>query len=421
MLVKLAIKSLWHRRLTVLLTALSIAVSTLVLLGTEHLRHEAKNGFSRTVSGTDLIVGARTGPINLLLYSVFDMGSPANNLSWDSFRRLASMDKVDWAVPLSMGDSHKGYAVVGTSDDFFTHFQYGNKQPLSFSQGQGFDGQQTLVMGSAVARALGYVLGDKLVLSHGMGKVSFSQHRGMPFTLSGVLKPTGTPVDRKLYIPIDAVAMLHGVSPSQEAGNHHHGDEHDHPRHGQTADSGPAVTAVLLGLNSRAAVLGVMRSINQAAYEPMTAIMPGLALTQLWSIMGNMETLLLVISVLVLIATLVGMSTMLLASIRERTRELAILRAIGAAPWVIGLLVQLEALLITLLGIGMALVLLASGLPWLSEFLTANYGLHLSDGLWRGALPALLGAILLGAWMVSLLPAISAWRSCLHRGLSVRF
>ena len=114
----LALKSLWSRRGAVLLTVLTIGLSVTLLLGVERIRAEARQGFASTVSGTDLIVGARAGPVSLLLYSVFHIGDPTNDLSWDTYDEIRKWPEVAWTVPLSLGDSHRGHRVVGTTADF---------------------------------------------------------------------------------------------------------------------------------------------------------------------------------------------------------------------------------------------------------------------------------------------------------------
>ena len=121
----LAIKSLINRRLTAGLTIFALAVSMMLVLGVEKVRTEAKASFANTISGTDLIVGARSGSIQLLLYSVFRIGNATNNISWNTYRHIATRPGVAWTVPLSLGDSHRGFRVLGTNGDYFRHYRYG--------------------------------------------------------------------------------------------------------------------------------------------------------------------------------------------------------------------------------------------------------------------------------------------------------
>ncbi|OOZ42796.1 ABC transporter permease, partial [Solemya elarraichensis gill symbiont] len=216
----LAIKSLLNRRFTVSLILLSIALSVSMLLGVERLRVESRNSFANTISGTDFIVGARSGAINLLLYSVFRIGDATNNISWKSYQKFADHPMVKWTIPISLGDSHKGYRVMGTNQDYFRHYSYADKRSLVLAQGQPFDHVYQAVLGHEVANKLNYQLGQKIIIAHGAGKTSFAMHDDKPFEVAGILKPTGTPVDRTVHIPLEGIEAIHAnwVSGREVAG-----------------------------------------------------------------------------------------------------------------------------------------------------------------------------------------------------------
>ena len=118
-LLSLAARSAWNRRFVLGLVVLSIALSTFLLLGIERLRQDLRANFSQAVSGTDLVVGARTGPVQLLLYAVFRIGNATNNIRYSSAEAIARHRGVAWMVPLSLGDSHRGFAVLGTTTGYF--------------------------------------------------------------------------------------------------------------------------------------------------------------------------------------------------------------------------------------------------------------------------------------------------------------
>lgn len=118
-LLGLAARSAWSRRFVLALIVLSIALSTFLLLGIERLRQDVRQNFAQAVSGTDLIVGPRTGAVQLMLYAVFRVGSATNNIGWDSAQALAAQRQVAWTVPIALGDSHRGFAVVGTTPAYF--------------------------------------------------------------------------------------------------------------------------------------------------------------------------------------------------------------------------------------------------------------------------------------------------------------
>lgn len=414
MLVKVAWHSLLNRRLTVALTVVLISVSTLVLLGVEHIRSEARNSFSKTVSGTDLIVGARTGQINLLLYSVFHIGNASNNISWQSYQEISSRPGIAWTVPISLGDSHRGYRVVGTSSAYFERFRYGNKQSLQFSHGREFDALHQAVVGAEVAAALNYREGDQIVLAHGLGAISFSNHDDQPLTIVGVLAPTGTPLDRSVHVSLESLEAIHANWPGGGFSNT------AQPANNQDTLTPQSITAFLVGLESPMATFTVQRQINDYRQEPLLAILPGIALSELWEMMGALEQVLALIAMLVLLASLLGMSIMLLSTMSQRQREIAVMRAMGAHSSFIFLLVELEAVFITIAGIVLGIGCLQLSLVLGSDWLSAEYGLFIEPNLLNQNTLYFCAAIIVGAALLALLPAIVAYPGSLAKGLSVQ-
>jgi putative ABC transport system permease protein len=411
MLMSLAVSSLKNRRKSILLTFFSLLISISVLLGVEHIRQQAKESFSRTVSGVDLIVGAPSGQLNLLLYSVFRMGSPTNNINYESFKVLQNNQQVEWAIPISLGDSHHGFRVIGTTQDYFTHFRYGKKQPLEFVQGQAFSSLFEVVIGIDVAKEHTYQVGDEIVLAHGVGSVSFKHHDDTPFVVSGILKPTGTPVDKSLHVTLEAIEAIH-LSPAKLRQLINDVD---------AVDLSPNnVTAVMLGLKSKFATFTLQRNINSYADDRLMAILPGVAMSELWSMMANFENLLRVISILVLFASLFGLSTMLLASMDQRKSEIAVLRVLGAGPGVIFSLVLIEALILVSFAIVASVMTISLTLALLGDWLASEYGLFLSANLFSMEALTAIGIILIASIITSTIPAFEAYKSALHSTLSAK-
>ena len=336
-LLMLALQSMRNRRLTAIMTILAIAVSVTLLVGVEKLRTGAKVSFSNTISGTDLIVGARSGSVQMLLYSVFRIGNATNNISWQSYQDIAANPKVAWTIPISLGDSHRGYRVLGTNSDYFKHYKYGRQRQLNFDQGRQFVGLHDVVLGAEVAKKLGYQLDQQLVIGHGIGNTSFSEHKDQPFKVVGILKPTGTPLDRTLHVSLAAIEAIHV---DWQAGAYIAGSGGSVPIEDRQLQP-KAITAMLVGLKSKMATFKLQRSINNYRGEALQAILPGVALQELWAMISIAEQMLLVISSFVVATGLFGMLTVLLTSLNERRREMAILRAVGARPWHIFLLLVL--------------------------------------------------------------------------------
>lgn len=415
-LLAIAARSAWNRRFTLALTVFSIALSTLLLLGVERIRTELRDNFSSAVSGTDLIVGARTGSTQLLLYSVFRIGAATNNMGWKSVQDLQAHRGVAWVVPISLGDSHHGFPVLATTPEYFSRFHYGDRQPLVMREGKPFGQLFDAVLGADVAEQLGYRLGQKITLSHGSGELS-PEHADKPFTVVGILARTGTPVDRTVHIGLEAMQAIHldwvaGVPvpglkiPAEQV---------------RKFDLSPKnVTAALVGLKSRAAVFAVQRWVAGYAEEPLMAILPGVALDELWQVVGVGEKALLVLSGLVGIVSLAGLVSVVLAGLNERRRELAVLRAVGAGARHVLALLALEGALVTALGVLLGAIAAAVALALLGPWLQSSYGLALTISAPTLNEWTLLGALLAAGWLASLLPGWRAYRLSLADGLSPR-
>lgn len=418
-LLRLALASLGNRRFTALLTVFAIALSVCLLLAVERVRSEARASFANTISGTDLIVGARSGSINLLLYSVFRIGNATNNIRWDSFERFAEHRQVKWAIPISLGDSHRGYRVMGTSTAYFEHYRYARSQPLQLRVGRTFtDDPFEVVLGAEVAQALGYGLGEQIVLAHGVARISLLKHDDKHFSVVGILARTGTPVDRTLHISLAGMEALHI---DWQNGMPARGAAQVSAEQARAMDLQPKqITAFLLGLNSKIATFSLQREINEYRGEPLLAILPGVALQELWSLMGTAEKALFVVSLFVVLTGLIGMLTAILTSLNERRREMAILRSVGARPWHIAGLLVVEAFALALAGVLLGLLLLYLGIAGAQGYVQAHYGLYLPLSAPNGYEWRLLGAILAAALLMGCVPAWRAYRQSLADGLSIR-
>lgn len=413
----LAWASLWNRRGTALLTVLTIAISTALLLAVDQVRTEARSSFASTVSGTDLIVGARTGGIQLLLYTVFRIGEPTNNITWPTYQEFARRPEVAWTVPIALGDSFRGYRVVGTTKDYFEHFRYGARRALVFRAGRPFDDLYDAVLGAEVAENLGLGLGSTLILAHGIGRVGITEHRDKPFTVVGILARTGTPVDRSVHVSLEGIEAIH---------LDWQGGYFD-PRRALSADAARAadltpkqITAFFVGLKSKVAAFGLQRAVNTYRAEPLTAILPGATLQQLWSLLAVAERALLLIAAMVVVAGLLGMLAVLLATLSQRRREMAILRSVGARPvHVLGLLV-LESGLLATLGALLGSVVFFFGSAALAPWVEDRYGLYLGWGIPSTFGATALAAIVASGFVLGLLPGLWAYRRSLADGLAMR-
>jgi len=414
----LAVRSLRNRALTSFLTVTSIALSVALLVGVENVRVGMRESFSGTISGTDLIVGARGGTTQLLLYSVFGLGSPTQNVSFQTYEKWANHPAVAWTIPYSLGDSHRGFRVIGTTDAFFEHFRYRQGTSLELASGERLNGVFDVVVGSEVAAGLGYSVGDNIVLAHGIGSTSFIEHDNLPFTIVGILARTSTPVDRAVYTSLEGIEALHvdwrqGAPPMPGM---------ETPVEEVLAmDLTPTqVTSFLLGANSRVETLRLQREVNTDQEEALTAIIPGVTLAEMWRTVGYAEQGLVVVTVFVLLVGLLGMLVSLYTSLEARRREMAIFRAVGAGPGrILSLLVFESGLLATLgaiLGVGLVYLLIVLA----QAPVESRFGLFIPLRPLGGVEMIYLSGVVVAGFLIGLIPAWKAYRNTLADGLSVR-
>ncbi|MFO7992763.1 MAG: ABC transporter permease [Marinobacter sp.] len=412
--ISLAMSSLWYRRRVLALVTLTLTLSITLLLGVQYLRTEVKQTFTNTISGTDLIVGARSGQLNLLMYTIFHIGDATNNIRWSTYQSLEEDQRIDWLVPISLGDSYRGHRVVGTSEQFPEHFRYGRDQKPELLAGEWFSDVFDVVLGSQVAREHDHQLGDDIVLSHGGGRTSFSNHKETPFTVTGVLAPTGTPVDQAVYVSLEGLEAIHigwasGVAIPGRTVTPEQALERD-----LTPDS---ITAALVGIERKVLTFQVQREINESREEPLSAILPGVALSELWRIMGQFETALLGITGFVVVTSLIGLVAVLLTLQVQRRQEVAILRATGASPLLIAALHVIECVVLALAACVLAVLAGAAGIAAISPWLLETWGIQIGLRPLTGVEWLIITSVPFAAFLVGLIPALQAWRGSRKQGL----
>jgi|TARA_B100000315_G_scaffold255493_1_gene298982 putative ABC transport system permease protein len=417
-MLNLLVRSLWNRRGTAVLTIFSISISVTLLLGVENIRQGVRTSFSSAVSGTDIIVGARGGSLQLLLYSIFRIGNAPNNLSLESYNEFRNNRRVRWTIPLSLGDSHRGFRVLGTNQDYFKYFRYGSKKKLEFTKGKSFSEVFDAVIGSEVANNLKYQLNGNIIIAHGTGNISFLKHEDRPFKVVGILRPTGTPVDQTIHVSLEGITAMHidwksGAPPLEGEGL----SSEDIMKLDLKSEE---ITSFLIGLRSKIHAFDLQREINSYKEEPLSAIMPGVALQELWDILRTAETGLRVITWFVLFAGLLGMITALLSGLNERRREMAILRSVGAGPSTISFLLIFEAMVLTFTGILFGLFFLYITLFVSQPLLEAYFGLFIPINSISFKELILLGGILLTGMLMGVIPAFKAYRQSLVDGMTIR-
>ncbi len=411
---RLIFQSLMNRKNVLILIYISLSLSVFLFLGVQRTKDISRNSFSRTISGTDLIIGARTGQVNLILYSVFHMGNAVNNMGYDSYEKLANRDEVAWSIPISLGDSHKGFRVVGTNRDYFRFFTYGRNEALNFEKGEEFGDPFSVVLGSSVAMALGYSIDDSIIVSHGAGKISLSDHDTMPFHVSGILEQTGTPVDKSLFVPLQGISAIHiGWSTGMQT-------RKVTAQQAMAVDLTPeSITSAYIGLRNRSAAFRIQREVNQFEDEPLMAILPGAALFELWGLMSTMEKALTFISSAVVLIGMISLLSAQLAVLDQRRREMALFRSLGATPGRLFFMLFSESLMMTGAGCITGLSLLYAVQFGAAEILK-KWGFFMEPTVPSSKEWLLLGITLAAGILIGLFPAIITYKKTLSDGMSVR-
>jgi len=334
-------------------------------------------------------------------------------------RALEQLRGVAWVVPLSLGDSHRGFPVLATTPGYFQHFKYGDQQALALAQGRPFGGTlDTLyeaVLGADVAEALGHRLGAKLTLRHGAGAIPGAEHGDKPFTVVGILARTGTPVDRTVHIGMQAMEAIHldwiggmampGMAIAAEQA--------------RKFDLAPKqATAALVGLKNRAAVFAVQRAVASHEGEALMGVLPGVALDELWDVVGAGERALMGMSAMVALVSVVGLVAVVLAGLNERRRELAVLRAVGAGPRQVLLLLAAEGTIVTLLGAALGVLATVLLIVAAGPLVQSRFGVTLQLSAPTASQSGLLAAVIMAGVLASLVPGIRAYRLSLADGLS---
>ena len=418
----LAWRSAWSRRHALAMVALSVSVSVLILLGVQQLRHDARQSFTQALSGVDLIVGPRGSASELMLYSVFQVGRPSRNMAHEAYVALRALPQVRWAVPVQLGDTYRGFPVLGTTPELFEVFQTQGAR-LQWAQGRPFADPQAdagavveAVLGAQVAARHGLSVGDRLVLTHGRSDGLAPDHADQPFTVVGVLQATGAPIDRNVIISLQGFEALHqGMG---APGLPWLGGVGAAPTVAERAALVPReLTAVWVGLHARTEVFSARRGIERLPQDSLMAVLPGVALDELWQVVKLAENALLAIGVLVAVSGMLSVAAVLMVGLSARRKELAVLRALGATPLALLGLVGLEALGVCLLGMLGGLVLHGLGLWALQDLLRTELGIAVQWGWPTAEVAWSLAGLVLAAWLAASVPALRAYRLSLVDGL----
>ena len=454
----LALKSLLNRWFSCFLIILTLSASISLFFTVTRIQESVKNGFQNTVSGVDSIVAARGGNLQILLNSVFLIGEPSNKIQWKSYKDIEKMRGVKFMVPISLGDSHKGYRVIGTTNDYFKNIKFGNKKDIEFSANINNDvaflDVFDVVIGSSVAKKLEYSLGSEIVVTHGLGESGVEHsfdalnadhddhsdhdshdhgehhddhadhddhsdhdshdHGDVGFKVTGILKPTGTPIDSGVYISVLAYEAIHkgwiGNQKVMDISEEHIKKELE-PK---------SISAIFVSLKNRTGIFQFQRDILNYKDEALSSVMPGLTLSRLWALTSNIDMAFKIITAFIIFIALLGMTAMTIAGLNNRRREMAILRSVGASPRTIVSLMLIESLIISFISIFIGYVLMVLVFYYGQGYIENNYGIYVEGFSLKNYDINIIIAIVFSSLLATIIPAIGVYKSTLRDGLSVK-
>lgn len=396
----LALKSLCHRplaaALNVLLMAIGIAMMTFILSASTQFADSAL----RDAEGIDLVVGAKGSPLQLILSAIYQIDAPTGNIPLATEAQLRQNRMVKSAIPLALGDSYRGFRIVGTNDDYIAH--YGG----ILAQGRKAEHSMQAVFGAQVARRTGAAIGAHFFGSHGLA-AGGEAHEEATFEIVGILQPTGTVLDRLIITPVESVWQVHekidGLDPAD-------------PEEREAIEQNRELTALLIRYNSPLAAVTMPRFVN--SQPQLQAAQPAFESAKLFRLMGVGIDVMRGIAALVLLSAALSMFVALYHALEERKTDLAILRTLGASPRKLLFLLLAEGMLLALLGAALGWLLGHLAVALLGQILLDQHNVVISglfvaaEEIWLLPLSILVGIA------AALLPAIRAYRTDIAATLS---
>jgi len=408
-------RSLWRHRLSTLVTAGSVALAVGLVMAVFSLDRQAYTAFTTGSGGFDAVLGARGSQLQLVLNSVFHLETSPGNIPWSLYQAIASDPRVEVAVPYALGDNYRGHRIVGTTEKLFTTFESRPGRPLSVAEGgRLFDpDRREAVLGSIAAQQTGLVPGSTFNPFHGLVFDETAQHAEV-FTVVGVLEPTGTPIDRVIWVPLESVYrmgghVLRGAGESYEA------------REGESIpDEHKEVSAVMLGLRSPQAGFVLNQTINRQGKIATLAWPIARVMADLLDKLGWVQRILSLVAYLVVLIAGAAILASVYNTIGERRHEIAVLRALGARRSRVLSVIVAEAMVIAGGGALLGFVVLAAILVPAAALIQAQTGVVVEllafhpAMIWTPLAMTALGAL------AGLIPALRAYATDVSRNLVPR-
>lgn len=393
-LLRLAWKNLLADKLSSLLSlilfALGVGLISLILL----LNYQVEDKFEKNLAGIDLVLGAKGSPLQIILCNIFHIDFPTGNIPLKQAQGITRHPLVERAIDLSLGDSYKGYRIVGTIHD------YVNLYEGKVAEGKLWEGTYETTIGATVAKNLGVKIGDTFHSSHGFAEGMEHDDMGS-FKIVGILEPNGTVLDQLVLTGKESVWAMH--------------DSHDVDADSISIDD-REITSMLLFFKSRMGNVQLPRMINENT--DMQAASPAFEMARLYNMMGQGETLLRLLAIIIIIVSALSIFISLFKSLRSRKYELALMRVSGASPGWIFMLIILEGLIIAFLGYVIGMLFSHLGMQMLSGYLSEEYRYDFTGWLFLKEEGYMFIAALAIGFIAAVIPAFLAFNTNISDTLS---
>ena len=411
---QVVLRSMRARPLSTWVTVAMVATGVGLLLVLLGMRSSARTAFDRGSGNVHLLVSSDPSPLVAVLNGIFYANAPANPISWAKYQQIRGGFPYQWAIPTQQGDSYRGFPTMATTPEFLSKFEPVAGEPWRFAAGRAFEKPFEIVLGAAAAKGSGLRLGQQVFLTHGSGASreggddphAGHVHTEYPFTVVGILEPTGSAHDRALVIDLESSWILHAFDRRERAGIH------EKTTAAELTDEDRMVTGILLRLPTRAgsdASAAMQQQFDTLRRDTSIVVaQPAQQIQRLFEIVGNVDGLFLGMAAVVLVSSAVGVMLALYNSMAARSRQIAVLRVLGASQGRVFGLVLTESLLISMAGAAAGVALAVVGGMAASAWLKASIGLVIDPTLdLRGTVIVVGGTVALGA-LAGILPA---WRA----------
>ncbi|MBK7252484.1 MAG: ABC transporter permease [Ignavibacteria bacterium] len=408
---RIVYKNIKQRSLSSMLTILSVLLGVGLVTAILILKNESEEAFNQAATGYEIIVGPKGSSLQLTLSTVYQIGLPIQNMPLKVYDLLKNDKRVRLAIPYVFGDNYKNFRITGTVSELFSEFEYKKGIRYKLDEGSFFSNDFEAVIGKEVADKTGLKTGDTFSGSHGIETYEgASEHSEKKFKVTGILSRTFTPSDRMIFVSMNSVWELHN----------HENEITGNEDHQIIPDSMKTISAVLLKLKSPVFFDLLRRQINENKYEGINAqaVLPLFEIKQLFDIIGNINSVILVIAYLVIFTAAVSILVSIYNSMNERMREIAIMRSLGAGRFLIMKIIIFEGMFLSAAGAILGSISGHIAVFFLQEKISGLSGIKISGFVFSMFEVYLItGTVILGI-IVSIIPAVKAYRTDVSKNLN---